>query len=68
MLFDPESGAGFTLMKSPVAACDFASAGPWYTYNDTPGDTSMEHFTIERDLGPNGLVTYIKAASTFWKV
>ena len=51
MLFDPESGAGYTLMKSPIAACDFASAGPWYTYNDTPGDTSMEHFTIERDLG-----------------
>ena len=55
MLFDPDSGAGYTLMKSPIAACDFASAGPWYTYNDTPGDTSMEHFTIERDLGPNGL-------------
>ena len=65
MLFDPESGAGYTLMKSPVAACDYASAGPWYTYNDTPGDTSMDHFTIERDLGPNGLVTYIKAASKF---
>lgn len=54
-------------MKSPVAACDFASAGPWYTYNDTPGDTSMDHFTIERDLGPNGLVTYINAASRFGK-
>jgi glucosylceramidase len=65
MLFDPESGAGYTLMKSPVGACDFASAGPWYTYNDTPGDTSMNHFTIERDLGPNGLVTYIKAASKY---
>jgi glucosylceramidase len=65
MLFDLESGAGYTLMKSPVAACDYASAGPWYTYNDTPGDTSMDHFTIERDLGPNGLVTYIKAASKF---
>ena len=47
MLSAPESGAGFTLMKSPVAACDFASAGPWYTYNDTPGDTSMKHFTIK---------------------
>jgi glucosylceramidase len=67
MLFDPESGAGYTLMKSPVAACDFASAGPWYTYNDTPGDTSMEHFTIERDLAPNGLVTYINAAARFGK-
>ena len=65
MLFDPDSGAGYTLMKSPIAACDYASAGPWYTYNDHPGDTSMEHFTIERDLGPSGLITYIKAASKY---
>ena len=65
MLFDPGSGAGYTLMKSPIAACDYASAGPWYTYNDTPGDTSMEHFTIKRDLEPNGLVSYIKAASKY---
>jgi len=67
MLFDPVSGAGYTLMKSPIAACDFASAGPWYSYNDTPGDTSMEHFTIERDLGPNGLITFIKKASIYGK-
>ncbi len=66
-LFDPESGSGYTLMKSPIAACDFASAGQWYTYDDTPGDTSMSHFTIERDLGPNGLVTFIKEASAFGK-
>ena len=67
MLFDPDSGSGYTLMKSPIAACDFASAGPWYTYNDTPGDTSMEHFSIERDLGPNGLITFIKKAYKYGK-
>jgi glucosylceramidase len=67
MLFDPESGAGYTLMKSPIAACDFASAGPWYSYNDTPGDTSMEHFTIERDLGPDGLIPFIKSAYKYGK-
>jgi glucosylceramidase len=67
MLFDPDSGAGYTLMKSPIAACDFASAGPWYSYNDTPGDTLMEHFTIERDLGPNGLIPFIKKASGYGK-
>ena len=66
-LFSPGSGAGFTLMKSPIGACDFASTGPWYTYNDFPGDTSMEHFTIERDLGPNGLIPYIKNASRYGK-
>ncbi len=65
MLFDPDFGAGYTLMKSPIAACDFSSAGPWYSYNDTPGDTLMEHFTIERDLSPNGLITYIKKASKY---
>lgn len=67
MLFDPEAGAGYTAMKSPIAACDFASAGPWYTYNDTKGDTAMEHFTIERDLAPTGLITFIKAASKYGK-
>jgi glucosylceramidase len=61
-LFDTISGAGFSLMKSPVAACDFSSAGPWYTYNDTPGDTLMNNFGIERDLGINGLIPYIKAS------
>jgi glucosylceramidase len=66
-LFDPESGAGYTLMKSPITACDFASAGPWYTFNDTAGDTAMTHFSIERDLGPNGLIPFIKEASRFGK-
>ncbi len=67
MLFDPESGAGYNLMKSPIGACDFASAGPWYTYDDTPGDTAMANFSIKRDLGPDGLVTFIKAADRFGK-
>jgi len=62
-LFDSVTGSGFTVMKSPIAACDFASAGPWYSYNETPGDTLMTHFNIKRDLGPNGLITYIKKAS-----
>jgi glucosylceramidase len=66
-LFSPDSGAGFTLMKSPMAACDFASAGPWFSYNETPGDTAMNLFTIERDLAPNGLVPYIKGAMKYGK-
>ena len=66
-LFSPVSGAGFTLMKSPMGACDFASAGPWYTYNETPGDTAMNHFSIARDLAPDGLVTYIKGAMKYGK-
>jgi len=65
MLFDKESGAGFSLMKSPIGACDFASAGPWYTYNEVSGDTAMNHFSIERDLRPDGLVTFIKEAMKY---
>jgi glucosylceramidase len=65
MLFDTDSGAGYQVMKSPIAACDFSSAGPWYSYNNTPGDTLMKKFSIERDLAANGLVTFIKKASKF---
>ncbi len=41
------------------------SAGEWYSYNDIPGDTAMNNFSIERDLKPNGLITYIKEARKF---
>jgi glucosylceramidase len=61
-LFDPVRGAGFSAMKTPLAGTDFMSAGPWYTYDDTPGDVEMKHFSIARDLGTNGLVTLIKHA------
>jgi glucosylceramidase len=64
-LFDPENGAGYTAMKSPVAACDFASAGPWYSYNEMDSDTLMNNFSIERDLRPDGLIPYIKSAARF---
>jgi glucosylceramidase len=64
-LFDPVRGAGFSAMKTPLAGTDFMSAGPWYTYNDHPGDTAMKQFSIARDLGKNGLITYIKRARRF---
>ncbi|MGD0923537.1 MAG: hypothetical protein ABSA70_17510 [Terriglobia bacterium] len=65
MLFDPEKGAGYSAMKTEIAATDFASAGPWYTYNDTPGDVEMKNFSIARDLGPNGMITFIKRARQY---
>jgi glucosylceramidase len=61
-LFDPVEGAGFSAMKTPLAGTDFMSAGPWYTYDDTPGDVTMKAFSIQRDLGTNGLITYIRRA------
>ncbi len=64
-LFDPDDGAGFTAMKTVIAATDFMSAGPFYTYDDTPGDVEMKHFSIQRDLGPNGLIAYIKRARKY---
>ena len=64
-LFDPKNGAGFSAMKTVIAATDFMSAGPWYTYDDTPGDVELKHFSIQRDLGPNGLITYIKRARKY---
>lgn len=64
-LFDPETGAGFTAMKTVIGATDFQSAAPYYTYDDHPGDLGMKLFSIERDLGPNGLIPYIKRARRY---
>ncbi len=61
-LFDPVRGAGFSAMKTTIACTDFMPAGPWYTYNDTPGDVAMKDFSIQRDLAPNGSATFIKRA------
>jgi len=65
MLFDPKTGAGFSAMKTVIAATDFMSAGPFYSYDDTPGDMELIHFSIQRDLGSNGLITYIKRARKY---
>lgn len=66
-LFDPEQGAGFSAMKAAIGATAFASAGPWYSYDDVPGDVQMKHFSIERDLGANGLIPYIRSAAQYGK-
>jgi glucosylceramidase len=64
-LFDPKTGAGFSAMKTTIAGTDFMSAGPWYTYDDTPDDVELKHFSIGRDLGPNGSLTFIKRARKY---
>jgi glucosylceramidase len=66
-MFDPQQGAGFTAMKTPIAGTDFMSAGPFYTYDPVPGDVQMKHFSIARDLGLNGVITYIKRARKYGK-
>jgi O-glycosyl hydrolase len=64
-LFDSKEGAGFTAMKTPLAGTDFQSAGPWFTYDDTPGDVELKNFSVERDFGPNGVGTYILRARKY---
>ncbi len=64
-LFDVRQGAGFSAMKTVIGATDFMSAGPFYTYDDTPGDVAMKHFSIARDLGPSGEITFIKRARKY---
>ncbi len=64
-LFDPQEGAGFTAMKTPIGGTDFQSAGPWYTYDDTPGDTELKNFSVDRDFRPNGVGTYILRARKY---
>jgi len=64
-LFDPKQGAGFSAMKTVIASTDFMSAGPFYSYDPVPGDVEMAHFSIARDLEPNGLITFIKRARRY---
>jgi glucosylceramidase len=64
-LFDPKDGAGYTAMKTPLAGTDFQSAGPWFTYDDTPGDVELKNFSVDRDFGPNGVGTYILRARKY---
>jgi glucosylceramidase len=64
-LFDPQTGAGYTAMKTPLGGTDFQSAGPWFTYDDTPGDVELKNFSVDRDFGPNGVGTYIRRARKY---
>ena len=61
-VFNAHQGAGFSAMKTVIGATDFQSAGPYYTYDDMPGDLKLLHFSIARDLQPAGLIPYIKRA------
>ena len=60
-LFAPGKGAGFTVCRLPIGANDFARN--WYSYDETPGDFAMAHFSIDRDR--EMLTPFIKAAKAF---
>ena len=40
-------GCAFNWGRISVGANDYAER--WYSYNETPGDYAMEHFSIDRD-------------------
>jgi glucosylceramidase len=60
-LFAPGAGANFTLCRMPVGANDFSR--DWYSYDETPGDFALEHFSIANDL--ETLVPFIKEALVY---
>jgi glucosylceramidase len=57
-LFDPVSGAGYSLARTPIGASDYALDA--YSLDDVPGDQVMRHFSIARDR--RLLLPYIHAA------
>ena len=57
-LFTPGKGANFNLCRMPIGANDYARA--WYSYDETPGDFSLGHFSIANDH--ETLVPFIHAA------
>ena len=46
-LFLPDHGANFTVCRMPIGANDFSR--DWYSYAETPGDFTMQHFSIDQD-------------------
>jgi glucosylceramidase len=55
---DPALGHGYTLCRVHMNSCDFALGN--YAHLAVPGDTALEHFSIERDR--RHLLPFIQAA------
>lgn len=56
--FDPETGHGYTLCRVHMNSCDFSLGN--YAHADTPGDTTLQDFRIDRD--EQALLPFLKAA------
>jgi glucosylceramidase len=57
-LFDPQQGCGFALGRMPMGANDYSLE--WYSFDETPEDYTLEHFSIARDR--EHLIPYIQRA------
>jgi glucosylceramidase len=60
-LFQPNTGANFTICRMPVGANDFSRN--WYSYNETDGDFEMKNFSIANDY--ETLIPFIKSAQKY---
>jgi glucosylceramidase len=60
-LFSPGTGANFTLCRMPVGANDFSR--DWYSYDETPGDFTLSHFSIANDR--QTIVPFIRYAKRY---
>jgi glucosylceramidase len=57
-LFDAKDGLNLNLCRTPIGSSDYAIS--LYSLDETPGDFSMQHFSIERDR--QRLIPFIKSA------
>jgi glucosylceramidase len=57
-LFEPGTGANFSICRMPVGANDFSRN--WYSYDETAGDFELNNFSIANDK--ETLVPFIKNA------
>ena len=57
-LFEPGRGGNFSLCRMPIGANDFARN--WYSYDETPGDFALRHFSTAND--EETLIPFILAA------
>lgn len=60
-LFEPGTGANFTVCRMPVGANDFSR--DWYSYDETEGDFEMKNFSIANDR--ETLIPFIKNAKKY---
>jgi len=60
-LFEQGKGVNFNICRMPVGANDFSR--DWYSYDETPGDFDMKHFSISHDK--ETLIPFIKSAQKY---
>ncbi|KGO92271.1 glycoside hydrolase family 30 protein [Flavobacterium subsaxonicum] len=60
-LYEPNTGANFTIGRMPVGANDFSR--DWYSYDEVEGDYQMKSFSIANDR--ETLIPFIKSATAY---